>query len=393
MSETPPQDTSRSVGSYPVVRWVVGVIALVLALKFLVEPVVESVQHAITRGHERAKAEVAKTQLAKLSDTADAFRLVAQSVGPSVVHIDAMQPIELVEKEVKDEWSLLNRHRARPLRSTGQGSGVVIDAEGYILTNNHVIQDASAIRLKLSDGRTLNDCQIVGVDVLTDLAVLKVQADGLVAAPWGDSDLLEVGDWVLAVGNPFGLDRSVTAGIVSAKQRRQVVDSLPYQDFLQTDAAVNPGNSGGPLVNLQGQVVGINTAIVGDAYQGISFAIPSIMARDVYQRLKTTGKVSRGWLGVSLQDLTPELAERMKIKASRGVVVTSVLPDSPADEAGLESGDCIVEWNGEPVSDDTDLSLRVAKCVVGATASMKVVRNGEVLELSATIGERPTDLK
>jgi serine protease Do len=393
MSESPSQDPSRSVGSYPVVRWVVGVLALVLALKFLVEPVVESVQHAITRGHERAKAEIAKTQLAKLSDTADAFRLVAQSVGPSVVHIDAMQPIELLEKEASDEWSLLNRHRPHPLRSTGQGSGVVIDTEGYILTNNHVIQDATAIRLKLSDGRLIDECEIVGVDVLTDLAVLKVDADGLVAAPWGDSDTLEVGDWVLAVGNPFGLDRSVTAGIVSAKQRRQVVDSLPYQDFLQTDAAVNPGNSGGPLVNLHGEVVGINTAIVGEAYQGISFAIPSLMARDVYQRLKATGKVARGWLGVSLQELTPELAERMKIKASRGVVVTSVFPKSPADRAGLESGDCVTHWNGDEVFDPTDLSLRVAKTLAGATATIKVVRGGQSLEMQVTVGERPSDLR
>lgn len=393
MSEPTSQDPSRSVGSYPVVRWVVGVLAMVLALKFLVEPVVESVQHAITRGHERAKAEIAKTQLARLSDTADAFRLVAHSVGPSVVHIDAMQPIELLEKEVNDEWSLLNRHRARPLRSTGQGSGVVIDEDGYILTNNHVIQDATAIRLKLSDGRLLNDCEIVGVDVLTDLAVLKVDADGLVAAPWGDSDVLEVGDWVLAVGNPFGLDRSVTAGIVSAKQRRQVVDSLPYQDFLQTDAAVNPGNSGGPLVNLQGEVVGINTAIVGEAYQGISFAIPSAMARDVYQRLKTSGKVSRGWLGVSLQELTPEVAESMNIEANQGVVVTSVFPKSPADQAGLESGDCVIAWNGEPVMDATELSLRVAKSIAGTTAAMTVVRDGRTLQLKVTLGERPGDLK
>jgi serine protease Do len=393
MSEPTSHESQRAIGSYPVVRWIVGVIALVLALKFLVEPFVESVQHAITRGHERAKAEIAKTQLAKLSDTADAFRLVAQSVGPSVVHIDAMQPIDLLEKEVNDEWSLLNRHRPRPLRSTGQGSGVVVDTDGFILTNNHVIQDATAIRLKLSDGRLLDDCEVVGVDVLTDLAVLKVQAEGLVAAPWGDSDSLEVGDWVLAVGNPFGLDRSVTAGIVSAKQRRQVVDSLPYQDFLQTDAAVNPGNSGGPLVNLQGEVVGINTAIVGEAYQGISFAIPSLMARDVYQRLKTTGKVSRGWLGVSLQELTPELAESMKITAGRGVVVTSVFPHSPADQAGLESGDCVIEWNNEPVLDATELSLRVAKSAAGTAVIITVMRDGKTLELKAKVGERPSDLR
>jgi serine protease Do len=223
--------------------------------------------------------------------------------------------------------------------------------------------------------------------------VLKVDAGGLVAAPWGDSDTLEVGDWVLAVGNPFGLDRSVTAGILSAKQRRQVVDSLPFQDFLQTDAAVNPGNSGGPLVNLRGEVIGINTAIVGEAYQGISFAIPSVTARDVYQRLKTTGKVSRGWLGVSLQELTEERAKALKIDARQGVIVQSVVPESPAAEAGLQSGDCIVEWNGQQVTSPSDLSLRVARTAVHSSVLASIVRQQQKLEIEVVVGERPSSLR
>jgi serine protease Do len=328
--------------------------------------------------------------LARLTDTAEAFRLVDHSVGPSVVHIDTYRPAHLVEKEASDEVAHLFRDRPRALRSNGQGSGVIIDDSGYILTNNHVIQQATSIQMKLSDGRTLHKCDVVGVDPLTDLAVLKVDASGLVAAPWGDSDSLEVGDWVLAVGNPFGLDRSMTVGILSAKQRRQVVDSLPFQDFLQTDAAVNPGNSGGPLVNLRGEVIGINTAIVGEAYQGISFAIPSVTARDVYERLKTTGKVSRGWLGVSLQELNAERARDLKIEARQGVLVQSVIPDSPADDAGLQSGDCIVEWNGQPVTDPTDLSMRVARTAVHASVLATVIRQEKKLEIEITVGERPT---
>lgn len=385
-------DKANPSGNYSVLRWIFGVLVLVMALKFLVEPVVESIQHAITRGHERAKAEVAKTQLARLNDTSEAFRLVAHSVGPSVVHIDTFRPAQALEQEGKDEWAFLYRDRPRALRSTGQGSGVIIDSDGYILTNNHVIQQASAIHLKLSDGRTLRQCEVVGVDPLTDLAVLKVDADGLVAAPWGDSDLLEVGDWVLAVGNPFGLDRSVTAGIVSAKQRRQVVDAMPHQDFLQTDAAVNPGNSGGPLVNLRGEVVGINTAIVGEAYQGISFAIPSEIAKDVYTRLKETGKVARGWLGVSLQPLDAELAETLEAH-SGGVAISGVLEGSPAAEAGVKIDDVIMEWNGEKVADPADLSLRVARTGVGAKVIILVLREGKELQLEVTVGERPSNLR
>ena len=224
-----------------------------------------------------------------------------------------------------------------------------------MLTNNHVIEDASAIHLKLSDGRTVRNCEVVGVDQLTDLAVLKIDLEGLAAAPWGDSDALEVGDWVLAVGNPFGLDRSVTAGIVSAKERRNVVSSLPYQDFLQTDAAVNPGNSGGPLVNLQGEVVGINTAIVGDAFQGISFAIPSSIAREVYDRLKTTGKASHGWLGVGLNPLNEDLAEQL---GAEGVLITNVFSDSPADQRRPAAGGycAVMERTGRARADGLEHS-------------------------------------
>jgi serine protease Do len=186
------------------------------------------------------------------------------------------------------------------------------------------------------------------------------------------------------------LDRSVTLGIVSAKERRNVVSSLPYQDFLQTDAAVNPGNSGGPLVNTRGEVVGINTAIVGDAFQGISFAIPSSIAQQVYDRLKTTGKASHGWLGVGLDPLNEDLAAQLKIE---GVLITHVIGDSPADSAGLRQGDIVLAWNGHPVAAPTDLSIRVARMPVGSKAAIKILRDGEELELKVLVGERPPMLR
>lgn len=375
-----PSAPERSGGT--ALRWIAGVIVLVLAMKFLVEPMVESIVYAWTRGRERGKADVAQTQLASLSDTSAAFRLVAHSVGPSVVHIKTVRSARS-SQENSDEWAYLQPDRSR---RSGEGSGLIVDAAGYVLTNNHVIEDASAIHLKLSDGRTVRNCEVVGVDQLTDLAVLKINLEGLAAASWGDSDALEVGDWVLAVGNPFGLDRSVTAGIVSAKERRNVVSSLPYQDFLQTDAAVNPGNSGGPLVNLRGEVVGINTAIVGDAFQGISFAIPSAIAREVYHRLKTTGKASHGWLGVGLNPLNEDVAEQL---GTEGVLITNVFGGSPADNAGLRQGDIVLSWNGQTVLAPADLSIRVARTAVGAKAKIVVLRDGEEQEFSVVVGERP----
>jgi serine protease Do len=381
MSDHPPTERTGS----SALRWIAGVIVLVLAMKFLVEPMVESVQHAITRGHERAKAEIAQTQLASLSDTSAAFRLVAQSVGPSVVHIKTVRTARTLQDGPDDEWSHLHPDRQRRVPS-GEGSGLIVDPAGYVLTNNHVIEDASTIHLKLSDGRTVRKCEVVGVDQLTDLAVLKIDLEGLTPAAWGDSEALEVGDWVLALGNPFGL-RSVTAGIVSAKERRNVVSSLPYQDFLQTDAAVNPGNSGGPLVNLRGEVVGINTAIVGDAFQGISFAIPSSIAREVYDRLKTTGKASHGWLGVALKPLHEDAAEEF---GAGGVLIDNVFGGSPADKAGLRQGDVVLSWNGQAVLVPQDLSIRVARTAVGANAKILVLRESDEQEFSVVVGERPS---
>jgi len=209
-------------------------------------------------------------------------------------------------------------------------------------------------------------------------------------AQWGDSDKLEVGDQVLAIGSPFGLAATVTAGIISAKERRgiPVSEALYYQDFLQTDAAVNPGNSGGPLVNLSGQIVGINTAIFGDRYQGTSFAIPSRIAQEVYQKIRAGEKLARGWLGVSMQRLTDSLAERLKLPEPRGALVADVVEGSPAEKAGILPGDVIVEWNGRTVNDINDLRFLVAATKVGSQVKAVVYRDGAKVELTVTVAER-----
>lgn len=378
--------------------WVLAILCLLLVLPY----VAGRVQYSLTRGQLRAKAEAASEELArldknaelvKLSDTSKAFRLVASRIEPSVVHIDTVQSVEVRQARSMDEWGLQFPQGKRFVRQ-GQGSGVIVDADnGYVLTNYHVIHNASQVQVKLSDGRTIgaDSIQLVGHDVLTDLAVLRIDAADLSAAPWGDSEELEVGDWVLAVGNPYGLDRTVTSGIVSAKQRGGLDSDNIYQTFLQTDAAVNPGNSGGPLVNIRGELVGITTAIVGDAYQGISFAIPTEIVRKVYDRLKEHGKVARGWLGVQLQELTPELARKYGLKEPRGVLVAGVLPNSPAGQAGLQAGDVIISWNGQKVTDSASLPLQVAATDVGVKAKVGVIRNGSEVVLEVTLGERPDE--
>lgn len=367
--------------------------ALVLALAMPL--LVEQVRYAMTRGELRAQVDVAQAELdelsanaelVSLSDTSRAFRLVAQRIEPSVVHIDIEQ--SGVVNDAYDRWS---RSRGRQLPQ-GQGSGLIVDAEGgYVLTNYHVVQNATRVNVQLSDGRLLRDVKVMGYDVLTDLALLKIEAEGLVSASWGDSDDLEVGDWVLAIGNPYGLDRTVTVGIVSAKGRRGVAQGSIYQDFLQTDAAVNPGNSGGPLVNTRGQVVGINTAIIGQSFRGISFAIPSAVAREVYQRLVTSGQVDRGWLGVALEPVTVAMAKELGMQEPAGALVAGVEADSPAAQASLQPGDVIVEWNDQPIAESNELVLLVARSEIGAKAKLAVLREGERLEIEVTVGRRPDE--
>jgi serine protease Do len=391
----PPQPSHRSGNGLSTLVAILAVLALIFAAPY----VAEQIQYSLTRGQLRARAEAAaadldqltKTaELVKLSDTSRAFRDVAQVISPCVVHIDTEQIERARRGSQFDEFGSNGGggNGGRLYRSVGQGSGIIVDTAGYVLTNYHVIQNANRVSVKLTDGRNIADVKLVGYDVYTDLAVLKINANNLIAAAWGDSDALEVGDWVLAVGNPYGLDRTVTSGILSAKQRRSLDENNAYQDFLQTDAAVNPGNSGGPLLNVQGQVIGVTTAIVGKAYQGISFAIPSHIAQNVYSNLVKQGRMARGLLGVGLQELTPELAQQFKLGDTQGVVITGVQKGSPAEKAGLEAGDVVVEWAGKKVADPSELRLQVAGTAIGSTVTIKVIRDAKPLELKVTVGER-----
>ncbi|MCK8602535.1 DegQ family serine endoprotease [Desulfoferrobacter suflitae] len=274
------------------------------------------------------------------------------------------------------------------MKTHALGSGVVIDESGLILTNNHVVEKASEIKIKLENDKEY-DAKVVGRDPKTDLALIKVEGvkDMPKAARLGNSDAIRVGDWVMAVGNPFGLGHTVTSGIISAKGR--VIGAGPYDDFLQTDAAINPGNSGGPLYNMKGEVVGINTAIVAQG-QGIGFAIPINVAKDLLPQLKA-GKVIRGWLGIMIQDITPELAKSFDLKEAKGALVADVLGDSPAEKAGLKQGDIIVAMNGKPISDSSSLSRSVAATPPNSKITLQLIRDGKTKDLEVTIGTMPED--
>lgn len=382
--------------------WLLSSVAFLILLSLFLPYTVERMTYSYQRGRQRALYDTAGEKLKNISlrNMSDACQLVANRVGPSVVHVNA-------SSARVDAGNTMPGHAQWEHASVSQGSGVIVDAEGYIVTNAHVVRGYGDIRVKLSDGRTVT-ASVVGIDGLTDVAVLKVEADRLLPAEWGDSDKLEVGGLVWALGSPLGLQHSVTFGILSGKDRSfrasedsSVLDSQgiasdsPYHNFLQTDAAVNPGNSGGPLVDSQGKIVGINAAIVGEAYQGISFAIPSSIARPIYKRICKEGRVTRGWLGVAPKDITPELAKKLDLADTSGALVAKVVPNldgavSPAQKAGILAGDVIVRWNGKPVTDSTDLFSLVALAEVGSTVNVMVRRDGRQVALSVTVTERPT---
>jgi serine protease Do len=270
----------------------------------------------------------------------------------------------------------------------GSGSGVIISQDGYILTNNHVVDGAQEVTVTMAD-KHVYKAQVVGRDPKTDLAVLKINAkESLPVAPMGNSTDLRVGEWVVAIGNPFGLGHTVTAGIVSAKGR--VIGAGPYDDFIQTDAPINPGNSGGPLFNMNGEMVGINTAIVASG-QGIGFAIPVDLAKPLIPQLVKTGEVTRGYLGVSIQSVTPDLAKAMKLEERQGALVSEVMPGGPAAKAGIRQGDVIVGFNGATVKDSHDLPAMVAKTPVGEEATVTLRRDGKTRKVPVTVGKLPSE--
>lgn len=309
------------------------------------------------------------------------FARLAKQLKPSVVNISV----------VKQRRFALENPFLDVEPSSGQGSGVIISPDGYVLTNHHVVAERGEVRVTLMDDTELK-ATLVGTDPNTDLALLKLTADRpLPAARLGDSKALEVGDWVMAIGNPFGLEATVTVGVLSGTGR--TIGASPYDDFLQTDAAINPGNSGGPLFNTAGEVVGINTAIL-PAGQGIGFAVPINLAREVVEQLKQQGKVVRGFVGIGIAPITAEVREKLSLPADqRGALVASIIPGGPAEQAGAQVQDVVTEINGRAVESDRDLLNQIAATPVGSTADLNVLRDGRQVTLKVSVAERPEQVR
>ncbi len=355
-------------------RAVAWLVASLAAFTGLAAPAIASVdpEPPAIDSIERERAMVSAAELSA------AFRHAAEVIEPSVAHI------------------IIERNNRRGFRQqVGVGSGVIVDARGYVLTNNHVIEAGQTIKVRLADGREV-DGELVGAFSETDLAVLKIDADRLTPARFGDSEALGVGEWVIAVGSPFGFEQTVTAGIISAKGRGsidpQTMDEAPmrFQEFLQTDAAINPGNSGGPLVDLDGRIVGINTAIAsrGGGSNGLGFAIPSDIAQTVMRRIIDTGRVDRGWLGITMDPVDPTVA--LSLGIAGGVRVVTVLPDSPAADAGLEDGDIIVSLGGRSTENVTRLSNAIMLADPGRATTIEYIREDAKRTATAVLGDRDT---
>ena len=350
--------------------------------------------------------------LETLRETSKAFTAVANKTIPAVVFVNVQKTIEIssphgqrspfgnndsqgffdFDEDFLERFFGYRQPRQRSPRSPrkyeqlGQGSGFIISQDGYILTNNHVVGDVDKITVTLQDGRKF-DAKVVGTDPKSDVAVIKVEADNLPVIELGDSDVLDIGEWVIAIGSPFGLDATVTVGVVSAKGRGGV-GIADYEDFIQTDAAINPGNSGGPLLNLEGKAVGLNTAIFSQSggYMGIGFAIPINMAKHIKQQLVETGKVTRGYLGVYMEPVKADLAEYFGLEQKNGVSVLQVMDDSPADDAGLKAGDIILEMDGKKIEGMQQFKNAIAMVEPGTKMTLLVYRDGKELKKKVEIG-------
>ncbi len=366
--------------------------------KVTATPVSDSSTHPVLTGGLSFEQQDAQTQSTNLIE-------VAKLARPAVVNISttgtAKTPESLRSPFFDDPFfrrffgdEFERRFEPPPSpRQEGGGSGVIVSEDGYIITNNHVIENSEAIQVLLSDKRTF-PAEVIGTDPKTDLALLKIDAKDLPVLSWGDSRQLQVGEIVMAVGNPFGLSQTVTMGIVSAVGRANV-GIVDYEDFIQTDAAINPGNSGGALVNLQGELIGINTAIFSRSggYMGIGFAIPSNMAKSIQASLIEHGKVVRGWLGVSIQDLTPDLQAQFDTPDTQGALVSEVMEDSPAKKAGIQRGDIIRIYDSQTVADTRHLRSLVAESVPNSPVKIQVLRDGTSREIDVTLSEMPKDLR
>ncbi len=331
--------------------------------------------------------------------TTENISKVIKEVTPSVVTITSTKVVK-VEIPGFDDFFFFSPffespfgfgpRREQEYKQRGLGSGVIVSSDGYILTNNHVIAGAQEIKVRVEN--KFYDAKLIGSDAKTDLAVLKIEGENFKAVRMGDSDSLEVGEWVIAIGSPFELEHTSTLGIISAKGRSRV-GIADYEDFLQTDAAINPGNSGGALVNLKGELIGINTAIASSSggYQGIGFAIPVNMAKQVMEMIITKGKVVRGWLGVRIQDVTDDIAQAIGLKEAKGVIISEVLSDSPAEKAGLKQGDVIIELDGKEFVNGSDFRNNIALKKPGTTVNLTVIRDGSRRNIQAVLGELPSE--
>ena len=375
------------------------VLVLLVAVRLIVPSLVESVRYGWYRGQLRAEYEMSGERLkhVSLDSLADVSQLVSQRVGPSVVHINLLQDPDSQSEIQKILMPQASKHFVE-----GQGSGFVVDKSGYILTNHHVIDGVGRIDVSTSDGRRL-EAEVVGVDPPTDLALLKVEATDLMPINWGDSEQIVVGSPVWAVGSPFGLQQTVTFGIISGKHRidlkgtryeSSVRAGTAYGDLMQSDVALNPGNSGGPLVNSMGDVIGVNAAILGETYRGISFSIPSKVAKRVAQQLVTAGEVARGWLGISMQELDDEQRFDSEGRAQAGVIVMGFprVGDSPARDAGILIKDIILSFNGHPVMNQGELMRFIGEADAGAVVPVEIRRGDEVISMQVTLGKRAKEI-
>lgn len=313
-----------------------------------------------------------------------AFTAVSKKVTPCVVNISTVSRKKIV-RPLPDMPPFFEEFFNAPQSRRGQslGSGFIVSRDGYIVTNEHVVRDAESIRVKLSNDRQY-EAQVVGGDAKTDIAVIKINASDLPVAVLGDSDRIDVGQWAIAIGNPFGLERSMTVGVISATGRTNVgIETI--ENFIQTDASINPGNSGGPLLNIHGEVIGINTAIVA-AGQGIGFAIPTNMARPIITQLMDKGKVTRAWLGISISPVTDEIAARIGLSKPNGAIVSELFEGGPADAAGVMPGDVIISFAGQEVKDPSRLQHLVASAVIGTPVRISVFRSGRMIAISVVPG-------
>jgi len=339
-----------------------------------------------------------------LSKTGKAFSSVVKKVKPAVVHIQVEKTVgaknydfeffnnPFFERFFGPEFHRQIPQQQRQRKQQGQGSGFIISGDGYILTNNHVVADADKITVTLSDNKKV-EAELIGSDPQSDVALIKIHnGTNHPFIPLGNSEALEVGEWVIAIGNPFGLSQTVTVGVVSAKGRSGV-GLNEYENFIQTDAAINPGNSGGPLLNIRGEVIGINSALFSrtGGYMGIGFAIPINMVKAINDQLQKYGKVTRGWLGVAIQDVDEDLAKSFGLDEARGILISEVQKDSPAEKSGLEQGDVIIKLNGAYLEDVNDLRNKIALIIPKTKAELEIIRDGRVKKIDAVIGEQPAD--